>query len=916
MLDPKELKKTLNLPKTDFPMKASLPQREPQILKKWKEMKLYQRIREQRRGKPKFILHDGPPYANGRIHLGHALNKILKDFVVKSYSMMGYDAPYLPGWDCHGLPIEIKVENQIGRLEDKIKFRRECKKYAEKFVKLQRDEFIRLGVLGDWDHPYLTMDPEYEAEIIRHIKGFFQRGEVYRAKKPVYWCPHCKTALAEAEIEYHEHKSPSIYVKFPLLEPERLSPSLKDKKVFVVIWTTTPWTLPANLAIALHPDYDYGVFRNGEEYYILARLLAPMLEEELGTSFELVHKFEGRELEGFKAKHPFLDRESLIVLADYVTLEQGTGCVHTAPGHGEEDYQTGLKYGLEILSPVDDEGRFTEEVEFLKGKTVWEANPIVLKVLQEKGMLLAQGEITHSYPHCWRCKGPVIFRATPQWFISMDKAGLRAKALEEIRKVRWIPSWGEERIYNMIENRPDWCISRQRSWGVPIPVFYCKNCGEPLAKPEVIDRVAKVFEEEGSDSWFLHPPEYFIPEGVKCEKCGSSEFVKENDIVDVWFESGTSHAVLKHREDHRWPADVYLEGNDQYRGWFHSSLLVGLANEGESPYRQVITHGWVLDEQGRAMSKSMGNVIEPGEIIKDYGAEILRLWVAFLDYTEDVKLGENILQRLTEAYRKMRNTWRFMLGNLRDFSPEEHAVKDEELLPSDRFILTKFRRLVERVKELYRNYQYYKIAHLLYDFFTVDLSSFYLDIVKDRLYCSAPGAVERRAAQTAIFEMARDSMRLLAPILSFTAEEAWEHLPEFPGKSPSVHLELFPPQLPSLLSEEEEREWEVLMKYRDLANKVLDQARKDGFIGNSLEASLVFYAPAEEKKILEKYSPYFLEIFIVSSWRIEEGEERVEVGKAPGKKCERCWVYHPEVGKDPEHPNLCPRCIAVVKELI
>ncbi len=916
MLDPKELKKTLNLPKTDFPMKASLPQREPQILKKWKEMKLYQRIREQRRGKPKFILHDGPPYANGRIHLGHALNKILKDFVVKSYSMMGYDAPYLPGWDCHGLPIEIKVENQIGRLEDKIKFRRECKKYAEKFVKLQRDEFIRLGVLGDWDHPYLTMDPEYEAEIIRHIKGFFQRGEVYRAKKPVYWCPHCKTALAEAEIEYHEHKSPSIYVKFPLLEPERLSPSLKDKKVFVVIWTTTPWTLPANLAIALHPDYDYGVFRNGEEYYILARLLAPMLEEELGTSFELVHKFEGRELEGFKAKHPFLDRESLIVLADYVTLEQGTGCVHTAPGHGEEDYQTGLKYGLEILSPVDDEGRFTEEVEFLKGKTVWEANPIVLKVLQEKGMLLAQGEITHSYPHCWRCKGPVIFRATPQWFISMDKAGLRAKALEEIRKVRWIPSWGEERIYNMIENRPDWCISRQRSWGVPIPVFYCKNCGEPLAKPEVIDRVAEVFEKEGSDSWFLHPPEYFIPEGVKCEKCGSSEFVKENDIVDVWFESGTSHAVLKHREDHRWPADVYLEGNDQYRGWFHSSLLVGLANEGESPYRQVITHGWVLDEQGRAMSKSMGNVIEPGEIIKDYGAEILRLWVAFLDYTEDVKLGENILQRLTEAYRKMRNTWRFMLGNLRDFSPEEHAVKDEELLPSDRFILTKFRRLVERVKELYRNYQYYKIAHLLYDFFTVDLSSFYLDIVKDRLYCSAPGAVERRAAQTAIFEMARDSMRLLAPILSFTAEEAWEHLPEFPGKSPSVHLELFPPQLPSLLSEEEEREWEVLMKYRDLANKVLDQSRKDGFIGNSLEASLVFYAPAEEKKILEKYSPYFLEIFIVSSWRIEEGEERVEVGKAPGKKCERCWVYHPEVGKDPEHPNLCPRCIAVVKELI
>ena len=916
MLDPKELKKTLNLPKTKFPMKASLPQREPQILKKWKDMNLYGKLREERRGRPKFILHDGPPYANGRIHLGHALNKILKDFVVKSYSMMGYDAPYVPGWDCHGLPIEIKVENQIGRLEDKVKFRRECKKYAEKFVKLQRDEFIRLGVLGEWEHPYLTMDPDYEAEIVRHIKGFFQRGEVYRAKKPVYWCPHCKTALAEAEIEYHDHSSPSIYVKFPLKEPEKLNPELKGKKVFVVIWTTTPWTLPANLAIALHPEYDYGVYRDGDEYYIMARLLAPVVEEELGRQMELVHKFTGKEAEGMKAEHPFLDRESLIVLADYVTLEQGTGCVHTAPGHGEEDYQTGLKYGLEVLSPVDDEGRFTEEVPFLQGKTVWEANPIVLEILKEKGMLLHQGEITHSYPHCWRCKGPVIFRATPQWFISMDKKGLRKRALEEIKKVRWIPKWGEERIYNMIENRPDWCISRQRSWGVPIPVFYCKNCGEALTDPEVMENVARIFEREGSDSWFIHPPEYFIPEGTVCKKCGGKEFAKENDIVDVWFESGTSHAVLKNRQDHIWPADVYLEGNDQYRGWFHSSLLVALANEGESPYRQVITHGWVLDEKGRAMSKSMGNVIEPGEIIKDYGAEILRLWVAFLDYTEDVRLGENILQRLTEAYRKMRNTWRFMLGNLGDFSPERDAVPEEKLLPSDRYILTKFRRLAKRVKKLYENYQYYRIAHLIYDFFTVDLSSFYLDITKDRLYCSAEKAEERRAAQTAIFEMAKDSMRLLAPILSFTAEEAWEHLPEFPGKEPSVHLELFPEEKPDLLTSQEEEEWEVLLRYRDLANKALDEARKDGFIGNSLEAKLVFYARGKEREILEKYQQHFLEIFIVSSWEIKEGEERVEVSKAEGKKCERCWVYHPDVGKDPEHPNLCPRCIAVVKEII
>ncbi len=918
MLDPEKLKETLNLPRTSFPMKARLPQKEPEILKFWKEIDLYNRIRQERKGAPKFILHDGPPYANGRIHLGHALNKILKDFIVKSYTMMGYDSPFLPGWDCHGLPIEIKVDQLLGpkkKSMTKVEIREECRKYAEKYINLQREEFIRLGVFGEWDRPYLTMDPSYEADIIRHLGAFFRRGEIYRDKKPVYWCPHCKTALAEAEVEYKEHRSPGIYVKFKFKDAEKIWPDLAGKDVYVVIWTTTPWTLPANLAIALHPEYDYGVYEVDGEYMIFALRLAPIVEEKLGKSFKLIKRFVGKDLEGLKALHPFIDRESLLITADYVTLEQGTGCVHTAPGHGEEDFHSGKAYGLEIYSPVDDNGRFTSDVERFSGMLVWDADPKIIELLREKGALLLEEEITHSYPHCWRCKGPIIFRATEQWFISMDKAGLRKKALDEIKKVRWIPEWGEERIYNMIENRPDWCISRQRVWGVPIPVFYCRSCGKPVVSEQIIEHVASIFEKKGSNAWFELSEEELLPEGTSCPHCGGTSFRKETDIVDVWFESGTSHAVLLRHEHLSWPSDVYLEGNDQYRGWFHSSLLVAIAGEGASPYRQVITHGWVLDEKGRAMSKSLGNVIEPQKIIDQYGAEILRLWVSMVDYKEDVKLGDEILKRLSEAYRKIRNTWRFMLGNLYDFNPEKDSVSEKDLLPVDRYILKKFRLMVPKVVEHYRNYQYYKIFHLFYNFFTVDLSAFYLDITKDRLYCSHPQDKGRRAVQTVIFEMLRDSARLLAPILSFTAEEVWKHIPGFSGKKESVHLELFPDVKEEPFSSEEEQEWEVLFSFREMANKALEDARRSDFIGNSLEAKLVISAEGKAKEVLEKYRPYLTEFFIVSGVEIKDGSDGVKVEKAEGQKCQRCWMFHPEVGKDAEHPNLCPRCIEVVKRL-
>lgn len=922
MADKNDLKKTLNLPQTSFAMKAQLAQREPEIIKKWDKINLYQKIQERRQGHPTFVLHDGPPYANGHIHLGTALNKILKDFIVKSKTMRGYLSPYIPGWDCHGLPIEIRVDQLLGDRKKKISVlekREECRRYALKFIDIQRDEFVRLGVFGEWQKPYLTMNPEYEADILRFLAAFFDSGNVYKGKRPVHWCLHCQTALAEAEIEYREKKSPSIYVKFPMLSDlSEKFPVLKGKKVSIIIWTTTPWTLPANLAIAFHPEYEYVAAEAGQEVFILARRLLPVVAEELGWGeYKDLVVFSGKELEGLKARHPFIDRESLLVLADYVTLDDGTGCVHTAPGHGYDDYLTGTVYGLDIYTPVDEEGKFLPQVERYGKMNVFEANPVIIEDMKKDGTLLRASEISHSYPHCWRCKQPVIFRATEQWFISMDKNDLRKRTLEEIKKIRWIPYWGEERIANMMEARPDWCISRQRSWGVPIPAFYCEDCGNILADGRITRHVADIFEKEGSNAWFEKPAAELLPPGEKCPVCGSQNFRKENNILDVWFESGASHSILGKRPDLPWPADIYVEGHDQYRGWFNSSLVIGVGAKNGSPYKSCLTHGFVLDEQGRAMSKSLGNYIEPNEIISQHGAEILRLWVAMLNYKEDARFGQEILQRLVEAYRKIRNTWRFLLGNLYDFNPDHDLLPPERMLWLDRWILEKNRQLRNRVIEAYDEYEFHIVFHSLYNFFTVDLSAFYLDVIKDRMYCSGAGSMERRSGQTAIFLVLRDTLKMMAPILPFTADEAWEAMPAYQGKEESVHLTDFPGEEKPWLSEEMMKKVDRLLEVREKVQKEMEKAREVKLIGNSLEAKLRFRAPEEVYDLLAEFKNDLPALFIVSAIQVEPaagGELQVTVEKADGQKCERCWNFSTSVGQDSEYPQLCARCSQVLRE--
>ncbi len=923
MPDKLDYKSTLSLPRTSFSMKASLAQKEPEFLKKWEATGLYAKILEKRKGGPKFVLHDGPPYANGRIHLGTALNKILKDFIVKSKTMEGYSAPYLPGWDCHGLPIEIKVDQLLGEKKKDlgiIAFREECEKYALKFIAIQRQEFRRLGVFGEWDAPYLTMSPEYEGDVLRCLAAFVRSGNVYKGLRPVHWCPHCQTALAEAEIEYRDRTSPSIYVKFPLISDlTGKFPALRGRKIFILIWTTTPWTLPANLAIAFHPEHEYAAFTAGEEVFIAAKRLLPIIAEELRLDEpRILAEFPGRELEGLKARHPWIDRQSLLVLADYVTLEDGTGAVHTAPGHGHEDYLTGLAYHLDIYTPVDGEGRFIPQVERYGGMNVFAANPVITADMKKDGSLLKEGQISHSYPHCWRCKNPVIFRATSQWFISMDKNGLRRRALDEIKRVRWIPPWGEERIANMMTARPDWCISRQRKWGVPIPAFECRDCGAILASEEITLHVAEIFSREGSNAWYNRSPEELLPAGTKCSQCGGQRLEKESNILDVWFESGASHAVLGKRSDLPWPADIYIEGTDQYRGWFNSSLIVGLGAKSGSPYRTCITHGFVLDEQGRAMSKSLGNFIEPEEIISRHGAEILRLWVAMLNYKEDARFGNEILERLVDAYRKVRNTWRFMLGNLYDFCPDSERMKGEDLLLLDRWILNRTAAVGKRILKAYGEFEYHIVFHSLFSFFTVDLSAFYLDILKDRLYCSAKGSGLRKSAQTALFEILKSTLVLMAPILPFTAEEAWECLPAFAGKEESVHLELFPSFEEKWLDPETEEEMRRLIDLREAVLKELEKAREEKRIGNSLEAEVRLLLPADKRDLAEKYREELSSLFIVSSVLIDPedaSELRVEVGRAPGGKCPRCWNYSPEVGSGRDFPELCPRCEDVVRAM-
>jgi len=986
---PLDLKKTINLPKTSFGQKANLAQSEPARLKKWSELDLYQLIRRAREGADKFILHDGPPYANADIHLGTAMNKTLKDFVVKSRTMMGYDAPYVPGYDCHGLPIELYVDRKLGAKKanmSPISIRRACREHAAQALKNQTRDFKRLGILGDWDNPYLTMSNHYEAETARMFARFVERGYVYKGLRPVYWCIHDQTALAEAEVEYHHHTSPSVYVKFPLRsDPALIDPALAGRKVFVLIWTTTPWTLPANLGIAVHPDFEYAAFEHGDEVYIVASELLEAVAAkcdlgELDAAGERVTpkvlaRFPGVKLDRLECGHAWLDRTSLLMVGEHVTLggeadaeteldvseaekkqpgsKAGTGCVHTAPGHGHDDFVIGKRYGLEIYCPVDKAGRFTPEVEHFAGQRVFEANEQIVEFMRQRGVLLFTENYEHRYPHCWRCKNPVIFRATPQWFIAMDhthrslvekdedgrdrsnftenfsdagapsRESLRAAALREIEKVEWVPAWGVDRMRNMLKGRPDWCVSRQRVWGVSIPVFYCAKCTDAVAEPAVINHVADIFERESGDAWYTHEARELLPPGYTCKSCGADEWTKETDILDVWFDSGVSSiAVLENRPELRWPAEVYLEGGDQFRGWFNSSLIVGLAAHDRPPYKTVITHGWTLDAQGRAMHKSAGNAVEPEIVIKESGAEIIRLWCASSNYFDDMRASAEILQRVTDGYRKLRNTARFALGNLHGFEPARDAVSVDEMLEIDRWALAELDLVIDRVLKAYEAYEFHTVYHTLYNFATVTLSARYFDIVKDRLYTYAPRNHARRSAQTALFRIADALARMLAPILVFTADEIWENLPGN-GREPSVHLVQFPtPQTSKEVIEA--FAWDMLFSLRDIVLGKLEEARMQKVIGSSLDAKLIIKASGMSFEALDSLRDQLRYFFIVSDVELERADEasdpaietfQVVVTAAPGSKCERCWNYSTRVGESERYPTVCERCVAALEEI-
>uniref|UniRef100_C6E6Z8 Isoleucine--tRNA ligase n=1 Tax=Geobacter sp. (strain M21) TaxID=443144 RepID=C6E6Z8_GEOSM len=924
-----DYKETLNLPQTNFPMKGNLPQREPEMLKHWEQVEIDKQIEEAGKSKPRYVLHDGPPYANGHIHIGHALNKILKDIVLKSKRMEGFSAPYVPGWDCHGLPIELQVEKNLGSKKheiSKLEMRKLCREYAAKFVAIQRAEFERLGIFGEWDTPYLTMNASYEGAIARELARFAENGGLYKGKKPVHWCSSCGTALAEAEVEYADHKSPSVFVKFPLKEElGSVVPELDGEKCSMVIWTTTPWTLPANLAIAIHPDLDYVALRlSSGDVVIVADGLKESFLKEIGAEGEVLARFPSRVLEKRLARHPFYEQDSVILLGEHVTLEAGTGCVHTAPGHGQEDYELGLKEGLDIYNPVDNRGRFYENIQFFGGQFVFDANKNVIEKLIEVGALLAQKEISHSYPHCWRCKKPIIFRATEQWFISMERNDLRGKALEQINNVNWIPKWGRERIYGMIENRPDWCVSRQRSWGVPITAFYCKSCGEVLADGKIMHQIADLFAEHTSDIWYDWEASRFLPEGTCCPSCGKSEFDKETDILDVWFDSGVSHAaVLELRDNLSSPADMYLEGSDQHRGWFHSSLLASVGTRGRAPYKNVLTHGFVMDGAGRKMSKSVGNVVAPEDVIKKFGGDVLRLWVAAQDYRDDLRISQEILTRLSESYRRIRNTCRYILGNIHDFNPDTDLVAYADMPELDRWAMHQLELLKEKVLASYKDSEFHILYHAVNGFCTVEMSAFYLDILKDRVYTSKGSSQARRSGQTVMYLILDALVRMVAPVLSFTAEEVWA---EMPGtRESSVHLAQFPAMTPEVKDEALSQRYDKIIKIRSEVSKALELARVKKVIGHSLDAAVAIKAGGDTEAFLKEFAGELAQIFIVSKAELAtevggevyqaEGIEGLEIGvtAAPGEKCERCWCYDEQIGQDSEHPTLCPKCLAAVK---
>ena len=914
-------KDTLNLPRTDFPMKANLPATEPAAVAQWDETGLYARIRESRRNAPRFVLHDGPPYANGQIHIGHAMNKILKDLVIKSRTMLGFDAPYVPGWDCHGLPIELNVEKDK-HAPDKDKspaeFRRACRAFATKFVASQKDDFKRLGILGDWDAPYLTMTPDYQAAIVRALGVFVQRGLVYKGKKPVHWCLRDRTALAEAEVEHEPHTSPSIYVEFPLSPSDdgelgRRVPALAGRNVTALIWTTTPWTIPSNLGIAFHPDFDYGAFEYEDRVVLVADALSARVGETTGRALgRKVASFKGRVLDRVQFRHPFYDRDSLALLGEHVTLDQGTGAVHTAPGHGSDDFVVGTKYGLDIYAPIGVNGRFNQDVGVVGGLKVFEANPVVEATLAERGRLWFRSDLQHSYPHCWRCHSPVIFLATPQWFVSMD--GLRETAVAEADAVRWIPEWGRERMTGMFMTRPDWCISRQRAWGVPIPALSCTGCGASILTPDIVEQAATVFEAHTADAWYEQPTSDFVPAGFACPSCAGTTFERERDILDVWFDSGSSHeAVLAKRSGLSWPADMYLEGTDQYRGWFQSSLLVGVGTRHKAPYRSVLTHGFVVDDHGRKMSKSIGNVVSPQQIIKDSGAEVLRLWVSMVDYRDEVRLGKEVLSRTVEAYRKIRNTFRYLLSNLYDFDPAVDRLAIGDMRAVDRFVLSSYARLAGDLRRAYEDYNFQAVFHAINEFVTVDLSAVYLDVSKDRLYTFGAASRDRRSAQTAVYTIADGLARLIAPVLSITAEEIWARLPG--AREASVHLALFPADADAWRDEALEADWRHLVTLRHQVNAALEVARQRKEIGNGLSAHVTITAGGAVAGLIDRYRDELAMWLITSDVTVNRGATDVpiiEIRPAAGDKCPRCWRFVTEVAPAGQAAGLCLRCVDAI----